>query len=62
MAARSSSSEPFPVLPPRSQFILSICNGVTVALRLREALQPAIELINSLYYFTQINTPAVIRG
>lgn len=50
----------FLALLPCSRFISSICNGVTAALRLREALQPAIELINSLYYFTQINTPAVI--
>jgi len=62
MTPRPSSLESFPALLPRSRFISPICNGVTVALRLREALQLAIELINSLYYFTQINTSAVIRG
>lgn len=60
MTLGPSSMELFLALLPCSRFISSICNGVTAALRLREALQPAIELINSLYYFTQINTPAVI--
>lgn len=56
------SLEPFAAWPQCFHFISDICNGVTVALCLREALQLAIELINSLYYFTQINTLAVIRG
>lgn len=60
MTLGPSSAELFLALLPRSGFILSICNGVTAALCLQEALQPAIELINSLYYFTQINSPAVI--
>lgn len=53
------------VLSPRllgSCLIFSICYTVTVCLCLPEAPQLGIALINSLYYFAQINTPALIRG
>lgn len=60
MTLGPSSAELFLAVLLCSHFISSICNSVTAALCLQEALQPAIELINSLYYFTQINTPAVI--
>lgn len=55
-----SPLEPFPALLWCSHLILAISNGVSAARGLREALQLSIELINSLYYFTQINTLAVL--
>lgn len=61
MTPGPSSLEPFPVLLWCSHLILPISNGASAARGLREALQLTIELINSLYYFTQINTLAVLR-
>lgn len=46
----------------RHSSCFAIRNSRAIVLGLQEAFQLAIELINSLYYFTQINTPAVIRG
>lgn len=60
MTPGPSSPEPFPASLWCSHLILPISNGASAARGLREALQLTIELINSLYYFTQINTLAVL--